>query len=62
LSERESEVLRLIAAGLTNQQVCDALYISLNTVKTHSRHIFRKLGVSSRTQAIRYAHENGISL
>lgn len=60
LSEREQEVLRLMAEGLSNQEICEALYVSLNTVKTHSRHIFRKLGVSSRTQAIRYAREAGM--
>ena len=51
LSSRELEVLDLIAAGLTNQQVAVRLYVSLHTVKSHARNIYAKLGVSSRTQA-----------
>ncbi len=51
LSSRELEVLDLIAAGLTNQQVAARLYVSLHTVKSHARNIYAKLGVSSRTQA-----------
>jgi LuxR family maltose regulon positive regulatory protein len=52
LSARELEVLDLIAAGLTNQQIAARLYLSLHTVKSHARNIFAKLGVGSRTQAI----------
>jgi LuxR family maltose regulon positive regulatory protein len=52
LSARELEVLDLIAAGLTNQQIAARLYVSLHTVKSHARNIYAKLGVSSRTQAI----------
>jgi ATP/maltotriose-dependent transcriptional regulator MalT len=51
LSARELEVLDLIAAGLTNQQIAARLYVSLHTVKSHARNIYAKLGVSSRTQA-----------
>jgi LuxR family maltose regulon positive regulatory protein len=51
LSSRELEVLDLIAAGLTNQQIAARLYVSLHTVKSHARNIYAKLGVSSRTQA-----------
>jgi LuxR family maltose regulon positive regulatory protein len=51
LSSRELEVLDLIAAGLTNQQIAARLYVSLHTVKSHDRNIYAKLGVSSRTQA-----------
>ncbi len=51
LSTRELEVLDLIAAGLTNQQIAARLYLSLHTVKSHARNIYAKLGVSSRTQA-----------
>lgn len=51
LSSRELEVLDLIAAGLTNQQIAARLYLSLHTVKSHARNIYAKLGVSSRTQA-----------
>lgn len=53
LSPRELEVLQQLAAGLSNQQIADALFVSLNTVKTHLKNSFVKLEVSSRTQAIR---------
>jgi ATP/maltotriose-dependent transcriptional regulator MalT len=52
LTEREREVLRLIAEGLPNQQIADTLFLSLNTVKWHAGHILGKLGVANRTQAI----------
>ena len=52
LSARELEVLDVIAAGLTNQQIAARLYLSVHTVKSHARNIYAKLGVSSRTQAI----------
>jgi LuxR family maltose regulon positive regulatory protein len=52
LSERELEVLRLIADGLANAQIAARLYIEVGTVKRHVNHIFGKLGVSSRTQAL----------
>ena len=51
LSERELEVLVLIAEGLTNQEITTRLYILLNTVKVHTRNIYGKLGVNNRTQA-----------
>ncbi len=57
LSPRELEVLQLIAAGLTNKQITAELIISLNTVKKHTTHIYSKLGVNSRTQAIARARE-----
>lgn len=57
LSERERDVLNLMAQGLTNQAVADQLYISLHTVKTHARKINVKLGTRSRTQAIHKAKE-----
>ena len=56
LTERELEVLRLIAAGQSNGQIAQALVIALSTVKTHTNSIFGKLGVTSRTQAIARAH------
>jgi LuxR family maltose regulon positive regulatory protein len=52
LSEREIEVLALIAQGLTNRNVAERLYISLGTVKAHTSNIYAKLGVRSRTQAV----------
>jgi len=55
LSERELDVLRLIAAGYSNQDIADHLVISVTTVKKHVNHIFGKLGVESRTQAIAHA-------
>ena len=56
-SEREIEVLRLIADGLTNQQIAERLVISLGTVKAHTSNIYRKLGVRNRTQALVRARE-----
>jgi LuxR family maltose regulon positive regulatory protein len=60
LSERELEVLQLIAAGLTNQEIAARLYLSLNTVKVHTRNIYGKLNVHSRTQAIARSQELGL--
>ena len=60
LSERELEVLQLIAEGLSNQQIASQLYLSLNTVKVHSRNIYDKLGVHNRTQAVARARAFGI--
>jgi predicted ATPase/DNA-binding CsgD family transcriptional regulator len=60
LSERELDVLRLIAAGHSNQDIAEHLFISITTVKKHVNHIFSKLGVESRTQAI--AHAQALNL
>ena len=57
LSEREIEVLRLIAAGFSNQEIAQKLVIAVGTVKRHINHIYGKLGVSSRTQALAKARE-----
>jgi LuxR family maltose regulon positive regulatory protein len=57
LSERELEVLGLIAAGLTNQEIADDLVIALSTAKRHSINIYGKLGVSNRTQAVAKARQ-----
>ena len=52
LSERELEVLQLIAEGLANREIASRLFLSLNTVKAHTRNIYGKPGVRSRTQAV----------
>lgn len=57
LSERELEVLQLIGAGLSNQEIADKLFLSLNTVKTHTSNLFLKLDVSRRTMAVQKAKE-----
>jgi ATP/maltotriose-dependent transcriptional regulator MalT len=60
LSQREVEVLKLIALGNSNQQIAEQLFISLHTVKTHSRRIHGKLGVERRTQAVAKAKRLGL--
>jgi LuxR family maltose regulon positive regulatory protein len=60
LSERERQVLSLIAAGLSNQELAARLYLSLHTVKVHTRNIYGKLGVTSRTQAVARGRALGI--
>jgi LuxR family maltose regulon positive regulatory protein len=57
LSNRELIVLRYMVTSMTNQEIADALYLSVNTVKTHIKHVLRKLGASSRTEAATRAHE-----
>jgi DNA-binding NarL/FixJ family response regulator len=60
LTNREIEVLRLIATGATNREVADALVISEGTVKNHLSNIFSRLGLRDRTQAVMYAREHGL--
>ena len=60
ISEREMEVLHLIAAGLSNKEIAEKLFISLNTVKTHTKNINSKLDVNSRNKAVARAKELGI--
>jgi LuxR family maltose regulon positive regulatory protein len=60
LSERELEVLRLIAEGLSNQAIGERLFLALDTVKGHNRHIFDKLQVQRRTEAVARARELGL--
>ena len=57
LSQRELEVLHLICQGLSNQEICERLYLALDTVKGHNRRIFEKLQVHRRTEAIARARE-----
>jgi two-component system, NarL family, response regulator NreC len=60
LSERESEVLRLLALGHTNQEIAKQLYISVRTAETHRAHIMQKLRLSSRAELVRYALAEGL--
>ena len=61
LTEREMEVLQLIAQGKSNQEVADELFIGIKTVKYHLTNLFGKLGVEDRTQAAIYAHRHGLA-
>jgi two-component system response regulator NreC len=60
LSERERDVLRLIALGHTNAEVAEQLYISIRTVESHRAHIQQKLRLTSRAELVRYALEHGM--
>jgi len=60
LSEREGEVLRLLALGHTNQEIAKQLYISVRTAETHRAHIMQKLRLSSRAELVRYALNRGL--
>ena len=60
LSQRELEVLRLIAQGLSNREISERLFLALSTVKGHSRIIFDKLQVQRRTEAVARARELGL--
>ena len=60
LSEREREVLRLLALGHTNQEIAKKLYISVRTAETHRAHIMQKLGLSTRAELVRYAIAHGL--
>ncbi len=61
LTEREREVLALLACGASNREIARELYLSVDTVKTHVRHLFRKLGVGNRTQAALAADQYGLA-
>jgi DNA-binding NarL/FixJ family response regulator len=61
LTPREAEVLKLIAAGLSNSEIADKLVLSGATVKTHINRIFYKTGARDRAQAVRYAYHHGIA-
>jgi two-component system, NarL family, response regulator NreC len=60
LSEREVEVLRMIALGHTNAEIAEQLYLSVRTVETHRAHIQQKLRLGSRSELVRYALEHGL--
>jgi two-component system response regulator NreC len=60
LSEREHEILRLLALGHTNQEIAAELYLSVRTVETHRAHIMQKLRISTRAELVRYALDQGM--
>lgn len=60
LSEREREVLKLIAQGYTNKEIADMIFLSVKTVETHKAHIMDKLELRSRAELVRYALDNGL--
>ena len=62
LTVRETEVLVLIAEGLTNQEIARKLHVSTATVKTHINNLFAKTGIKDRAQAVRYAYRKGIAV
>ena len=59
LSPREAEVMTLISQGLSNREIADRVFVSINSVKTYIRSAYRKIGVEKRTQALLWAFENG---
>jgi DNA-binding NarL/FixJ family response regulator len=61
LTPREIQVLKLIAAGLSNSEIADKLVLSNATIKTHINRIFYKTGARDRAQAVRYAHQHGLA-
>lgn len=60
ITKRELEILSLIAAGLSNREIAEKLFVSENTVKTHSSRLFEKLSVKRRTQAVQIGKELGL--
>jgi two-component system response regulator NreC len=60
LTEREREVLQLVAEGKTNQEVAAALFVTIKTVQTHRAHIMHKLGFHDRTELVKYAIRTGV--
>jgi DNA-binding CsgD family transcriptional regulator len=60
ITRRELEILELMAAGLSNREIAERLYVSENTVKTHSGHVLEKLNARRRTQAVQLAREAGL--
>ena len=60
ITRRELEILELIASGLSNREIAEKIFVSENTVKTHSRRLFDKLGARRRTQAVQLGKEAGL--
>jgi len=60
LSSREQDVLRLIAGGMSNQEIAGSLYLSINSVKTYIRSAYRRIGVERRSQAVVWAVQHGL--
>ena len=60
ITKRELEILELIAQGMSNREIAERLFVSENTVKTHSSHLLDKLSAKRRTQAVQIAKENGL--
>jgi NarL family two-component system response regulator LiaR len=60
ITRRELEILELIAQGMSNREIAEKLYVSENTVKTHSSRVFDKLGAKRRTQAVQFGKEFGL--
>jgi len=61
LTEREEEVLSLIAEGLTNKEIAGRMVVSLNTVKTHRLHLYQKLGLHTRSELVAFARQHGLT-
>jgi DNA-binding CsgD family transcriptional regulator len=59
LTQRESEALALVVRGLRNQEIADALFLGVNTVKTHLKSLYRKLGARNRAEAVALALADG---
>jgi two-component system response regulator NreC len=60
LSDREREILKLIAEGQTNREIADTLFLSIKTVQAHRANLMRKLGMHDRTELVKYAIRKGI--